>query len=68
MRMCAYAFTASSGYRLAIRRVVGIDKREASEFVLIDGAHHIVVDGRQNRIFLGELAVKVQCVATIFLQ
>ena len=53
------SFSFSSGYRLAIRRVVGIDKREAPEFVLINGAHNVVVDGRQNRIFLGKLAVKV---------
>jgi len=53
------SFSFSSGYRLAIRRVVGIDKREAPEFVLINGAHNVVVDGRQNWIFLGKLAVKV---------
>lgn len=52
---------------LAVGGVVRVDEGEAPELVLIDGAHYLVVDGRQNGVLLRELAVEIQRVPPIFL-
>ena len=59
--------TGCSVGRRTVDVVVGIDERESAEFDLIDGAHHFVIDGRQDRVLLGELAVKVERVPSTLL-
>lgn len=47
--------------------IIGIDERESTEFVLIDGPHNFMVNGRQDGIFLSEFTVKIQSISSVFL-
>lgn len=47
--------------------IIGIDEREATEFVLVDGTDNFMVNGSQDGVFLGEFTIKIQSVSSVFL-